>query len=76
MLQASHWLELSLDIQPMCFFIKFLLKIWNYTLGTTHRCLSPLVVYSISPYCLINPLLSPGVQEGNVVCINIFNRPS
>ena len=39
-LQASHQLELPPDIYPMCFFIKFHLKIWNCTLGTTHRCLS------------------------------------
>ena len=39
-LQASHQLELPPDIYPMCFFIKFHLKIWNYTLGTTRRCLS------------------------------------
>lgn len=51
-------------------------KIWNYTLDTTHRSLFPLVVYSMSSYCLINPPLSLGVQERNVVCINIFNRPS
>ena len=38
--RLSHQLERSPDIYPMCFFIKFHLKIWNYTLGTPHRCLS------------------------------------
>ena len=35
-----------------------------------------LVVCSISSYRFINPPLSLGLQESNVVCINIFNRPS
>lgn len=60
---ASHQLELSSDIQPPCFGIKFPPKIWTLTLDTSHRCLSPLVVYSIGCYHVINPPLSLGVRK-------------